>query len=159
FDPLGSTSRLTDGAQAVTDSYLFKGFGESLLAAGPTTNPFQFVGKEGYYRDPDLTSSFVRARNVAPAIGRWTTIDPLANRPLKKGRSVNPYTYVLNRAIVASDPSGLQGKVNVGTSGAAITLPPAGTFVANVTIPACPCKEIDIVLGQALGAFSGAPCN
>jgi len=101
FDPLGSTSRLTDGSQNVTDSYLFKGFGESLLTAGPTTNPFQFVGAEGYYLDADLSLSSLRAREYAPTVGRLLSVDPLR---FTRGA----YVYTGNNPLLATDPGGLQ---------------------------------------------------
>jgi RHS repeat-associated protein len=76
FDPLGSASRLIDGSQNATDSYLFKAFGEIILG-GATTNPFRFVGSLGYYLDPDLTQYAVRARDLRAAFGRWLSADPL----------------------------------------------------------------------------------
>jgi RHS repeat-associated protein len=130
FDPLGSTSRLTDGSQNVTDSYLFKGFGESLLAAGPTTNPFQFVGRLGYYVDADLASDFARARELAPGIGRWTTADPLGFG----AGDANLSRYVLNNPVTRSDPSGMQG-------GATVTcLYEYNGMVSSMIVPDCPGK-------------------
>jgi RHS repeat-associated protein len=101
FDPLGSTSRLTDGSQNVTDSYLFNAFGESLLAAGPTTNPFQFVGEQGYYLDPDLLLHSLRAREYGPTLGRLLSVDPL-------GFTRGAYVYVGNNPVLGIDPTGLQ---------------------------------------------------
>jgi RHS repeat-associated protein len=102
FDPLGSASRLTDGNQNVTDSYLFKAFGESLLAAGPTTNPFGFMGRLGYYFDPDLTRFTVRARVYAPGFARWISQDPIGFW----GGDVNLSRYVGNRPTKGADPRG-----------------------------------------------------
>ncbi|MHB8638094.1 MAG: RHS repeat domain-containing protein [Fimbriimonadaceae bacterium] len=103
FDPLGSASRLTDGSQNVTDSYLFKAFGESLLAAGPTTNPFQFVGKQGYYVNHDLPSMTLRAREYNATIARFMSKDPLGFSML----NTNVFIYVRNQATRRFDPSGL----------------------------------------------------
>jgi RHS repeat-associated protein len=102
FDPLGSASRLTDGNQNVTDSYLFKAFGESLLAVGPTTNPFQFLGRVGYYLDSNLNAITVRTREYEAAVGRWNSVDPLQFVQLS-----NPYLYGHNRPLVLGDPSGM----------------------------------------------------
>ena len=54
FDALGSTDRLTNAAQAVSDSYLYEAFGKIIASSGSTANPFKYVGRFGYYFDPDL---------------------------------------------------------------------------------------------------------
>ncbi len=102
FDPLGSANRLTDGNQSVTDTYIYKGFGEILLA-GSTQNPFRFVGRLGCYLDPDLAWYLARARELYPAISRWLSIDPVF---ITNGGEL--YIYVVNRPIIQVDPSGLQ---------------------------------------------------
>jgi hypothetical protein len=76
FDPLGSTDRLTSSAQAVTDTYIYKAFGEILLA-GSTVNPFRYVGEAGYYFDGDLLCYFATERELDSAAGRWRKRDPL----------------------------------------------------------------------------------
>jgi RHS repeat-associated protein len=105
FDPLGSASRLTDGNENVTDSYLFKAFGEALLTGQATTNPFQFVGRAQYQLDVNLSAYAIRRRRLVPAIGRWLSIDPAF--PLLRER--NQYVYCSNGPIMCMDPSGLQG--------------------------------------------------
>lgn len=64
-------------------------------------NPYQYNGKElesfgglGWYD--------YGARYYDPAIGRWTSVDPLA----EKYASVSPYVYALNTPINAYDPDG-----------------------------------------------------
>jgi RHS repeat-associated protein len=101
FDPLGSASRLTDGTQSVTDSYLFKGFGEALLPTGATTNPFTFVGRLGYYVDPDVTNLYLRARSYVPRLSRFLSTD----LPLVRSREYR-YAYSANSPTRYSDPSG-----------------------------------------------------
>ena len=56
FDHLGSTSQLANSTGSVTDTYLYDSFGNALLR-GTTVNPFEFVGKAGYYLDIDLLTS------------------------------------------------------------------------------------------------------
>ena len=50
FDPQGSTLALTDDNQQVTDTYAYSAFGEVTEHTGSTINPFQYIGKMGYYR-------------------------------------------------------------------------------------------------------------
>jgi RHS repeat-associated protein len=101
FDALGSTTELTDSAQAVTDSYLYRAFGELLAASGTTVNPFRYVGRLGYYRDADLADYYVRARTYRPTLARWFSRDPLLTRP-----RVAWYGYAQNRPILLVDMTG-----------------------------------------------------
>jgi integrase len=39
LDPIGSTSRLVDGSQAITDVYSYRAFGELVVATGTSANP------------------------------------------------------------------------------------------------------------------------
>jgi len=101
FDPLGSSDRLTSSVQGVTDTYIYKGFGDILLA-GATINPFRFVGRLGYYVDTDLNSYMVRARVLASAIGRWLSRDASVAT-----RRASAYVYVDESPVVWTDPSGM----------------------------------------------------
>jgi RHS repeat-associated protein len=104
FDALGSAVRLTNAQASVTSIYLYKAFGEVLEAAGGTINPFLWLGQTGYYFDVDTTTSYVRARTYDPIVARWLSQDPLGF----DADDVNFYRYVSNRALTASDASGLQ---------------------------------------------------
>jgi RHS repeat-associated protein len=102
FDALGSTDRLTDTTgQIVTDSYVYKAFGELLTNIGTTVNPFRFIGEKGYYYDADFLEYWLRARVYGPAPGRFLSFDTL---PLAD--SSNLYAYVSNRPTLGTDPSG-----------------------------------------------------
>src|SRR5262249_52387705 len=46
FDALGSTRRLLDASQLITDLYFYEAFGNQ-SAVGTTENPFQYVGQFG----------------------------------------------------------------------------------------------------------------
>ena len=50
-DALGTTRALTDTTETVTDTYVYTAFGETVATTGTTTNPFRYVGEEGYYSD------------------------------------------------------------------------------------------------------------
>src|SRR5579871_3458633 len=77
YDGLGSTDNLTDSAQVVTDMYLCSSFGEVLMSSGTTTNPYQFVGRQGYYDDPILFLLDLRARMCRPTISQFLSTDPI----------------------------------------------------------------------------------
>src|SRR5436305_10804008 len=85
-DPLGSTVALLDNTQTQTDTFSYWPYGEERTRTGTTPTPFRFVGRAGYYRD-SATLSYVRARHLKTAQGRWLTPDPLFS-----GDAVVPYS-------------------------------------------------------------------
>src|SRR5437588_11696256 len=101
-DPLGSTVALLDNTQTQTDAFSYWPYGEERVRTGTTPTPFRFVGTAGYFRD-SASRSYVRARHLSTARGRWLTRDPL-------GRAV-PFTllyrYANGNPISAADRSGL----------------------------------------------------
>ena len=101
FDGLGSTDRMTSSAEAITDSYIYQAFGNIVASSGATTNPFRFVGRNGYYYDVDLSRYYIRARHYDPLVARWLSQDPLGFQ----GDS-NLYRYAINSPVVFIDPSG-----------------------------------------------------
>ena len=123
FDALGSTRQLASGMGSLADSYLYDSFGGVLLANGSTTNPFRFVGKSGYYDDPDLSVYYVRARYYDAPSGLFVSRDPISVLPsrIKQGllqahglpAIARFYDYGFNNPANLIDPSGLisgQGK-------------------------------------------------
>jgi len=102
-DALGSTLALTDGNEAITDTYRFYAFGETLTSSGSTINPYQYVGNLGYYNEAALSLQYLRARYYQPTTGRFVSVDPIRD-------GVNWYVYVSNRPLTMADPSGLKKK-------------------------------------------------
>jgi RHS repeat-associated protein len=102
FDGLGSTDRLTDASQAVTDNYLYEGYGRLLIASGSTANSFRWVGLLGYFYDLDLSEYYIRARYYDPAIARWINADPIGYEG-----GINLYEYVGYSPLTYTDPMGL----------------------------------------------------
>jgi RHS repeat-associated protein len=103
FDALGSTLQLTGSSGTVTDSYLYRAFGELINTSGSTTNAYRYGGRHGYSYDPDLANYHIRARRYDPTSGRWWSRDPL---DFIAG-DANLYRYSSNKAPNALDPSGL----------------------------------------------------
>ena len=62
----------------------------------------QFTGKELDNEGLNLNLDYFGARYLDPAIGRWTTVDPLA----KKYPGWSPYNYGLDDPLFIKDPNG-----------------------------------------------------
>lgn len=97
-DEIGTVHGLLDSSQSLTDSYVFGAFGDPVSSSGSTTNPHRFVGGLGYYEDPDLDLTYVRARWYRPSTGTWLSVDPIAGEP--------PFSYVGHAPTFRTDPSG-----------------------------------------------------
>ena len=110
FDGLGSTTGLTGptGSTESTYSYLPYGgilssTGTSTNSAGNPSNPFTFVGQFGVSEDGSGSGfDLMGARNYDPAIGQFTTEDPLG----LGGGQTNLYEYAGNSPTSAIDPTG-----------------------------------------------------
>jgi RHS repeat-associated protein len=99
YDALGSTRNLTDGTQTVTDTRDYTAFGVINASSGTNLNRFWWLGKWGYYLQPDLGNVWVRARIVEPVDGRMKSRDPL-------GLHMNRYQYASASPVDLIDPSG-----------------------------------------------------
>ena len=105
YNALGTTEALTDADEARTDQWVHRAFGEPESRTGTTDTPFNFVGKQGYYWDPEIDAYFVRARYYDCATGQWLSQDPIG---LEGG--INLYEYVGNSPLLHIDPNGEQVK-------------------------------------------------
>ena len=101
-DALGSTVGLTDSTGSVATSYTFDPYGNTATSGAASTNSFQFTGREN--DSISLLSIYhLRAREYAPAVGRFLTEDPIG----VAGGDPNLHIYVGSRPVDAVDPLGL----------------------------------------------------
>jgi RHS repeat-associated protein len=90
---------VTDASGTVTTSYTYAPFGTTIAQPGPSTNPFQYGGREN-----DGTGLYYyRARYYSPAFQRFVSEDPLGFG----GGDANVYGYVYNNPITLVDPYGV----------------------------------------------------
>jgi len=87
--------------EQVNHYYPFGGlFGEGLQAVN---QPYRYNGKE-LDRELGLDMYDYSARNYDAALGRWLSVDPMA----EKYYSISPYVYVANNPVRFIDPEGMR---------------------------------------------------
>jgi RHS repeat-associated protein len=97
-DAIGTTTRLLDASENVTDTYVMDAFGNPVATSGSSVNPFRYVGGLGYYHEPDTSLNYVRARWLRPTTGSWLSVDPVEGEPR--------HLYVNGSPVNATDGSG-----------------------------------------------------
>ena len=121
-DALGSVRNLTSSAQTVTDTRDYQTFGLTNASSGTSWNRLWWVGKLGYYWQPDTADYWLRARVYRPLVGRFVSRDPAR-------AEISPYRWPGNSPVMLVDPSGRQGcgprQASQGASGSGT--PYAGT--------------------------------
>jgi RHS repeat-associated protein len=102
YDSLGSTRRVINASQTVTDSYSYDAFGNVTAQSGTTYNPYKYVGSLGYWSgDGNTGLQHLGARYYNPLHGRFTTPDPLRD-------ALNGYWYAGGNPGTDVDPQGLK---------------------------------------------------
>ena len=97
-DRLGSVIALADDSGEVDTTYTYEPFGTSATAGGPSTNPFQFTGREN-----DGTGLYYyRARYYSQSFGRFISEDPAGF----VGSGPNLFWYANGDPLNLIDPSG-----------------------------------------------------
>ncbi|WP_367025573.1 SpvB/TcaC N-terminal domain-containing protein [Methylococcus sp. ANG] len=104
---LGSASlELDDQAQIVAyEEYTPYGSTSYQAVRSQTETPkrYRYTGKE---RDEESSFYYHGARYYASWLGRWTSCDPASIGGEEGARVDQPYVYVQNRPLIASDPDG-----------------------------------------------------
>jgi RHS repeat-associated protein len=100
-DPLGSVRLVINSTTGVVAQHIdYDEWGNVLADSAPGFQPFGFAG--GLY-DRDLKLARFGARDYDPAVGRWTTKDPIG----LGGGDTNVYAYSNNDPTDVIDPTGL----------------------------------------------------
>jgi RHS repeat-associated protein len=102
LDGGGSVRQLTDATGAITDSYTYDAFGNTIAATGSTVNFHRYRGE---WFDVALGLQYLRARWYRPASGRLVTIDAFEgfdSEPI----SLAQYLYAYANPVGMRDPSG-----------------------------------------------------
>jgi len=101
-DGLGSVRGLTNGAENLTDTYLYDAYGNEVAATGSTDNSYRFVGEQ---YDPNIGFYYLRARYYDPTSGRFTSMDPASGDP-QSPISLHRYLYANDNPVNYVDPTG-----------------------------------------------------
>jgi RHS repeat-associated protein len=119
-DALGSVYGLTNQAGVLVGNQNYDVFGAPTPApSGPAGQPFGFTGRE---HELDSGLVYARARYLNPGTGGFASADPLGGRTTLarvvafSTEGPGLYAYVRNRVTVATDPSGMWCRMNIGAS-------------------------------------------
>lgn len=90
YDALGSTAFLTNDSGAITDTFQYDAWGNSVARVGATPTPYQWVGRWGYQSDALSSSHNVRRRVYQQSTGRWTSFEPQWFFPAHNAPVISP---------------------------------------------------------------------
>jgi RHS repeat-associated protein len=102
YDGFGSVRQLTSSTGAVTDTYDYDAWGNTVNASGTTPNAYRYRGEQ---YDGDLNLYYLRARYFNPLGGRFLTRPPVSGKT-KDPRTLHGYLYAGVDPIELSDPTG-----------------------------------------------------
>jgi RHS repeat-associated protein len=91
FDGLGSVDRMTDGAGAVANSYVYDAWGNVLSGGGTVANNLEYVGQQGYWYESALGLYLLRARWYDPVAGLFLSRDPSIDDILAGAQGVSGF--------------------------------------------------------------------
>jgi len=100
YDRLGSVRFISDSSGNVVSEYVYDVWGNLVSSSGSVSQPYEFVGREGYYREGELY--LLGQRWYDSSVGRFISRDPIGEEG-----GVNLYVYVGNNPVKRIDPEGL----------------------------------------------------
>lgn len=110
LDHLGTPRLITDAVGGTTAYHVYLPFGEELTDPLQDDEQMKFTGHERDLASPDGTGDdldYMHARHCSPVTGRFLSIDPGRDSAPAVPQSWNLYSYVRNRPLRFSDPTGL----------------------------------------------------
>ena len=102
-DHLGSTRAVIDGNGTVQETRDYYPYGLRLPGRTTAEATPALEDYTGHERDSETGLHYAGARYYMSALGRWTTVDPLADA----FPGYSPYNYVENNSTNLTDPTGL----------------------------------------------------
>ena len=102
-DWLGNLRVVTDQTGSIQQTCTNLPYGDGLTCTSAGITPTHFTG---YMRDSETNLDFANARYYTSQYGRFMSVDPLGGAP-SNPQSLNPYSYVRNGPLSATDPSGM----------------------------------------------------
>jgi len=103
FDRLGSVRFISDSSGQVVQEYEYDVWGNLVSSSGSISQPYQYVGKEGYYREGGLDLYLLGQRWYDEDVGRFISRDPIG-----EVGGLNLYVYVGNNPVKLIDHEGRQ---------------------------------------------------
>jgi RHS repeat-associated protein len=141
-DSEGSVRLITDAAAQVVNRYDYDSYGNRLTAIEGVIQPYSWKGRE--YIGGGVNVYHNRARIYDPALGRFTTEDPMGY----EAGDTNLYAFTWNNPRNWNDPSGLAAAgESAGTGG--IVLPSTAAMVQIAVRISCTFDIISSALSYA----------
>jgi len=109
-DGHGSTRFLLDAAGHFANVFAYDAYGILIASNAPAQTTHLYCGEQ---LDPDVGFYYLRARYLAPGIGRFWTADPLEGN-VEDPLSLHKYQYCQADPVNGRDPSGHAEDVDVG---------------------------------------------
>jgi RHS repeat-associated protein len=128
YDGGGNVRQLTNSVGAVTDTYEYDAFGNSITKTGTTPNNYLYRAEQ---YDPDLGLYYLRARYMNPLTGRFMSRDPEDGSTFDPS-SLHRYLYAGGDPMNRIDPSGRADTIETVFTITVITTPTEAGLVALV---------------------------